>query len=42
MFGGRERSADEYAALFAAAGLEPLGATPVGAGFSIFEARRPA
>jgi hypothetical protein len=39
MFAARERTADEYAALFAAAGLEPLGTTPVGAGIAAFEAR---
>jgi hypothetical protein len=39
MFGARERTAGEYAELFAAAGLEPLGATPVGAGIAAFEAR---
>ncbi|MFL5928808.1 MAG: methyltransferase [Gaiellaceae bacterium] len=36
--GGRERSQDEYAALFAAAGLRYVGATPSTAGVSIFEA----
>jgi hypothetical protein len=41
MFGARERTADEYAALFVAAGLEPLGASPVGAGFAAFEAQLP-
>src|SRR3954470_5959678 len=39
MLGGRERTEDEYAALFRAAGLEPAGATPIGAGLSVFEAR---
>jgi len=38
MLGGRERTEDEYAALFRAAGLEPAGTTPIGAGFSVFEA----
>ena len=41
MFGARERTADEYAALIAAAGLESLWATPVGAGFAAFEGRLP-
>ena len=36
--GGRERSEDEYAALFVAAGLRYVGATPSAAGVSIFEA----
>lgn len=36
--GGRERSEQEYAALFRAAGLRYLGATPSAAGRSIFEA----
>ena len=36
--GGRERSDDEYAALFAAAGLRYEGATPTAAGVSVFEA----
>jgi hypothetical protein len=40
MVGGRERTEDEYAALFRAAGLEPAGTTKVGAGFAVFEARR--
>lgn len=39
MLGGRERTEDEYAALFRAAGLEPAGTTPIGAGLSVFEAR---
>jgi hypothetical protein len=39
MLGGRERTEEEYAALFRAAGLEPAGATPIGAGLSVFEAR---
>ena len=38
--GGRERSEDEYAALFAAAGLGYVGATATAAGFSLFEAGR--
>jgi hypothetical protein len=37
--GGRERTADEYAALLATAGYEFLGETPTAAGVSIFEAR---
>jgi hypothetical protein len=36
--GGRERSEDEYAALFVAAGLRYVGATPSAAGVSVFEA----
>jgi hypothetical protein len=36
--GGRERSVDEYAALFAAARLRYVGATPTTAGVSVFEA----
>ena len=36
--GGRERSEDEYAALFAAAGLRYVGATASVAGISVFEA----
>jgi hypothetical protein len=39
MLGGRERTEAEYAALFRAAALEPAGATPIGAGLSVFEAR---
>lgn len=39
MLGGRERTEDEYEALFRAAGLEPAGATPIGAGLTVFEAR---
>jgi hypothetical protein len=39
MLGGRERTEDEYAALFRAAGLEPTSTTPIGAGLSVFEAR---
>jgi hypothetical protein len=39
MLGGRERTEEEYAALFRAAGLEPAGATPIGAGLTVFEAR---
>jgi hypothetical protein len=38
MTGGRERTLDEYAALFEAAGLRLAGATPTGAGFSVLEA----
>jgi len=37
--GGRERTEEEYASLFRAAGLEPAGATPIGAGLSVFSAR---
>jgi hypothetical protein len=40
MLGGRERSEEEYAALFRAAGLEPTGVTPVAGGFAVFEARK--
>ena len=40
MLSGRERTEDEYAALFRAAGLEPAGTTPIGAGLRVFEARR--
>lgn len=40
MFGSRERSPEEYAALVEAAGLRYVGVTPVGAGFAVFEARR--
>jgi len=36
--GGRERSENEYAALFAAAGLRYVGATQSAAGVSVFEA----
>lgn len=39
MFGARERTADKYSRLFDAAGLEPAGATPLGNGFAVFEAR---
>jgi hypothetical protein len=39
MLGGRERTEDEYGALFRAAGLTPVGAAPIGAGLSVFEAR---
>ena len=39
MLGGRERTEDEYAALFRAAGLGPAGTTPIGAGLSVFQAR---
>lgn len=35
--GGRERSADEYAVLFAAAGFRFVGATPSASGISVFE-----
>jgi len=38
--GGRERSEEEYAALFATAGLRYVGATPSAAGISVFEASR--
>jgi hypothetical protein len=38
--GGRERSEEEYAALFSAAGLRYVGATPSAAGISVFEAGR--
>jgi hypothetical protein len=38
--GGRERSEEEYAALFATAGLRYVGATPSTAGISVFEASR--
>jgi len=37
--GGRERTAEEYAALLAAAGYELVGETPTAAGVSVFEAR---
>jgi hypothetical protein len=40
MFGAGERTPDEYARLFEAAGLQPLGVSPVGAGLAAFEARR--
>ena len=36
--GGRERSTDEYAALFAAAGFRFVGATPSPVGVSVYEA----
>jgi hypothetical protein len=36
--GGRERSEEQYAALFAAAELRYIGATPSAAGFTVFEA----
>jgi hypothetical protein len=36
--GGRERSEQEYASLFRAAGLRYVGATPSAAGLSVFEA----
>jgi hypothetical protein len=42
MLGGRERTEEEYAALFRTAGLESAGATPIGAGLCMFEARRAA
>ncbi len=38
--GGRERSEQEYAALFSSAGLRYVGATPSAAGLSVFEASR--
>ena len=38
--GGRERSGDEYTALFTAAGLELIGIIPTAAGVSVLEARR--
>jgi hypothetical protein len=37
--GGRERTAEEYAALLAAARYELLGETPTAAGVSVFDAR---
>jgi len=37
--GGRERTAEEYAALLAAAGYELIGETPTAAEVSVFEAR---
>jgi hypothetical protein len=37
--GGRERTAEEYASLLAAAGYELVGETPTAAGVSVFEAR---
>ncbi len=37
--GGRARTEDEYAALFVAAGLTYVGATPTAAGMSLYEAR---
>jgi hypothetical protein len=40
MAGGRERTEEEYAALFAAAGLEHAGTTSVGAGHAVYEARQ--
>lgn len=40
MLGGRERTEHEYEALFRAAGLEPTSTTPIGAGLSVFQARR--
>jgi hypothetical protein len=39
MAGGQERTEDEYAALFRAGGLDYVGATPVGDGWAVFEAR---
>jgi hypothetical protein len=39
--GGRERSCAEYEALFATAGLEFAGETPIAGGWSVYEARRP-
>jgi hypothetical protein len=36
--GGRERSVDEYAALFEAAGLDFAGAVPSAEGISVYEA----
>jgi hypothetical protein len=39
MAGGRERTEDEYGALFRAAGLRPVGATRVGGGWAVFEAQ---
>ena len=38
--GGRERSEEEYAALFDTGGLRYIGVTPSTAGFSVFEASR--
>lgn len=38
--GGRERSREEYAALFEAAGLRSTGVVPVRGGWAIYEARR--
>lgn len=37
---GRKRTTEEYAALFAAAGLRYVGATPTSIGWSVFEASR--
>lgn len=39
MLGGRERSEDEYARLFDAAGLRSVATTSVGRGFAVFEAQ---
>jgi SAM-dependent methyltransferase len=39
--GGRERTLEEFAALFAAAGLTPAGATPIGPDRAIVEATGP-
>ena len=38
VLGGRERTRDEYAALFQRSGLAFLGETPTSSGFSVFEA----
>jgi hypothetical protein len=38
--GGRERSEEEYAALFSSAGLRYVGTTPTAAGISVLEASR--
>ena len=38
--GGRERSREEYATLFEAAGLRLSDVVPVRGGWAIFEARR--
>jgi hypothetical protein len=38
--GGRERTDEQYAALFEAAGLRQAGTTPSPSGWSVFEARR--
>ena len=40
MLGGRERTAEEYASLFRAAGLQPEDAVAAGAGFAVYPARR--
>jgi O-methyltransferase domain len=39
MLGGRERTPDEFAQLFEAAGLEYVGVTTLAGGFAVFEAR---